>query len=67
MYRDADIIVENFRPGTLARFKLGYEDIRAINPRIIYVSLSGYGQSTSWRNRPAFAPTVQAETRLTTI
>lgn len=65
--RDADIIVENFRPGTLARFKLGYEDVRAYNPRIIYVSLSGYGQSTSWRNRPAFAPTVQAETGLTAI
>ena len=65
--RDADVIVENFRPGTLARFKLGYEDVRAFNPRIVYVSLSGYGQSTSWRNRPAFAPTVQAETGLTTI
>jgi CoA:oxalate CoA-transferase len=65
--RDADIIVENFRPGTLARFKLGYEDVRPANPRVIYVSLSGYGQSTSWRNRPAFAPTVQAETGLTTI
>lgn len=67
MCREADVIVENFRPGTLARFKLGYEDVRAINPRIIYVSLSGYGQSTSWRNRPAFAPTVQAETGLTAI
>ena len=59
--RDADIIVENFRPGTLARFNLGYEDVSAYNPRIIYVSLSGYGQSTSWSNRPAFAPTVQAD------
>jgi CoA:oxalate CoA-transferase len=67
MCRDADVIVENFRPGTLARFKLSYEDVRAYNPRIIYVSLSGYGQSTSWRNRPAFAPTVQAETGLTAI
>jgi CoA:oxalate CoA-transferase len=65
--RDADVIVENFRPGTLGRFGLGYEDVRAINPRVIYVSLSGYGQSTSWRNRPAFAPTVQAETGLTAI
>jgi crotonobetainyl-CoA:carnitine CoA-transferase CaiB-like acyl-CoA transferase len=65
--RDADIIVENFRPGTLARFGFGYEDIKAYNPGIIYVSLSGYGQSTSWRNRPAFAPTVQAETGLTAI
>ena len=65
--RDADIIVENFRPGTLARFKLSYEDVCADNPRVIYASLSGYGQSTSWRNRPAFAPTVQAETGLTAI
>jgi crotonobetainyl-CoA:carnitine CoA-transferase CaiB-like acyl-CoA transferase len=67
MCREADVIVENFRPGTLARFGLGYEDVSAFNPRIIYVSLSGYGQSTSWRNRPAFAPTVQAETGLTAI
>lgn len=65
--RDADVIVENFRPGTLARFGFGYEDVKAFNPRIIYVSLSGYGQATSWRNRPAFAPTVQAETGLTAI
>ena len=65
--RDADVIVENFRPGTLARFGLGYEDIREFNPAIVYVSISGYGQTGSWRNRPAFAPTVQAETGLTHI
>jgi CoA:oxalate CoA-transferase len=64
---DADVIVENFRPGTLARFGFGYEDVKVFNPNVIYVSLSGYGQSTSWRNRPAFAPTVQAETGLTAI
>jgi CoA:oxalate CoA-transferase len=63
--RDADVIVENFRPGTLARFSLGYDDVAAINPDIVYVSLSGYGQTGPWRNRPAFAPTVQAETGLT--
>jgi CoA:oxalate CoA-transferase len=67
MCREADVIVENFRPGTLARFGLGYEDVSAYNPGIVYVSMSGYGQSTSWRNRPAFAPTVQAETGLTAI
>jgi crotonobetainyl-CoA:carnitine CoA-transferase CaiB-like acyl-CoA transferase len=65
--RDADVIVENFRPGTLARFKLSYDDVRAYNERVVYVSLSGYGQSTSWRNRPAFAPTVQAETGFTSM
>ncbi len=41
--READVIVENFRPGTLARFGFGYEDVKAFNPKIIYVSLSGYG------------------------
>ncbi len=65
--RDADVIVENFRPGTLARFGLGYDDVKKLNPGVIYVSLSGYGQATSWKNRPAFAPTVQAETGLTAI
>jgi crotonobetainyl-CoA:carnitine CoA-transferase CaiB-like acyl-CoA transferase len=65
--RDADIIVENFRPGTLARFGLGYEQVREFNPRVIYVSMTGYGQSGPWSNRPAFAPTVQAETGLTAI
>jgi crotonobetainyl-CoA:carnitine CoA-transferase CaiB-like acyl-CoA transferase len=65
--RTADVIVENFRPGTLARFGFGYQDVKAFNPGVIYVSLSGYGQSTSWKNRPAFAPTVQAETGLTAI
>lgn len=63
----ADIIVENFRPGTLERFGLGYDQVRARNPRVIYASLSGYGQNTSWKNRPAFAPTVQAESGLTDI
>ncbi|HZB92761.1 MAG TPA: CoA transferase [Stellaceae bacterium] len=65
--RDADVIVENFRPGTLARFGLGYEQVRDFNPAIVYVSISGYGQTGPWRNRPAFAPTVQAETGLTHI
>jgi crotonobetainyl-CoA:carnitine CoA-transferase CaiB-like acyl-CoA transferase len=64
---DADVIVENFRPGTLARFGLGYDDIREFNANVIYVSISGYGQAGPWRNRPAFAPTVQAEVGLTDI
>jgi crotonobetainyl-CoA:carnitine CoA-transferase CaiB-like acyl-CoA transferase len=63
----ADVIVENFRPGTLERFGLGYQQVREVNPSVIYVSLTGYGQSGPWRNRPAFAPTVQAETGFTDI
>ncbi|MBS0247446.1 MAG: CoA transferase [Proteobacteria bacterium] len=41
----ADIVIEQFRPGVMARLGLGYDDLRAINPRIIYCAISGYGQS----------------------
>ena len=67
MCESVDVIVENFRPGTLARFGFGYEDVVKFNPDVVYVSISGYGQTGPWRNRPAFAPTVHAETGLTDI
>jgi crotonobetainyl-CoA:carnitine CoA-transferase CaiB-like acyl-CoA transferase len=65
--RTADVIVENFRPGTLHHFGLGYPDVEATNPGVVYVSLSGYGQATSWSHRPAYAPTVQGETGWTAM
>ena len=49
---DADIIVENYRPDVKRRLGIDYEDIRAINPRIIYGSISGFGQSGPYRDRP---------------
>jgi crotonobetainyl-CoA:carnitine CoA-transferase CaiB-like acyl-CoA transferase len=61
----ADVIVENFRPGALAAFGLDYESVAAVNPRVVYASLSGYGQHGPWRARMAYAPTVQAETGIT--
>ena len=61
----ADVIVENFRPGALAAFGLDYKSVAARNPRVVYVSISGYGQRGSWRTRMAYAPTVQAETGFT--
>ena len=42
---DYDIVIEQFRPGVMGRLGLGYEDLRAVNPRIIYCSLTGYGQT----------------------
>lgn len=63
----ADVVVENFRPGTLESFGLHYRDIAARNPGIVYVSISGYGQHGNWRARSAYAPTVQAEVGTTTL
>jgi crotonobetainyl-CoA:carnitine CoA-transferase CaiB-like acyl-CoA transferase len=61
----ADIVVENFRPGTLGYFGLDYERVSARNPKVIYVSISGYGQGGPWSGRMAYAPTVQAESGFT--
>lgn len=61
----ADIIVENFRPGTMASFGLDYETIRQRNPRVVYASITGYGQSGVWSSRMAYAPTVHAEAGIT--
>ncbi len=63
----ADVVVENFRPGTLDLFGLGFSDLLTVKPDLIMVSITGYGQSGPWRNRPAFAPTVQAESGFTEI
>ena len=61
----ADVIVENFRPGTLAFYGLDYAAVAARNPGVVYVSISGYGQTGPWKGRAGFAPTVQAETGFT--
>jgi formyl-CoA transferase len=50
----ADILVENFRPGTLERWNMGYEQLAAINPRLIMVRVSGYGQTGPYAHRAGF-------------
>ncbi len=56
-----DILVENFRPGVMERLGLGYETLREINPRLIFCSISGYGQSGPAAERAAYAMIVHAE------
>jgi len=63
--RRADVIVENFRAGTLAFFGLDYETVARTNPGVVYTSITGYGQGGPWRSRMAYAPTVQAESGFT--
>ncbi|HEV3227794.1 MAG TPA: CaiB/BaiF CoA-transferase family protein [Acidimicrobiales bacterium] len=56
-----DVLVENFRPRVLDRFGLGYDALRARNPRLVYCSITGYGQDGSMSSRRAYAPVMHAE------
>src|SRR5690606_3470150 len=49
---EADVVVEGFRPGVMKRLGFGYEELATLNPRIVYVSLSGYGQQGSMAHMP---------------
>ncbi|HRW00103.1 MAG TPA: CoA transferase, partial [Aminobacteriaceae bacterium] len=54
-----DIVVENFRPGTMEKLGLGYEDLRKVNPRLIYAASSGFGQTGPYSRRPAMDVIIQ--------
>ncbi len=60
MAEQADVVVENFRPGVMLRLGLDYATLANINPRLVYCSISGYGQSGVSAGRPAYAPVVHA-------
>lgn len=49
-----DVVIENFRPGTLEKWNIGYEQLKKINPRLIMVRISGFGQTGPYRNKPGF-------------
>lgn len=61
----SDVVIENFRPGVMKRLGLGYDELSARNPRLVYASISGYGATGPWVDRRAYAPVVNAETGLT--
>ena len=60
LVKDADIVVENFKVGTLAKMGLSYEDLKKVNPEIIYASISGYGQNGPWAKLAAYDNVIQA-------
>jgi len=60
----ADILIENYRPGVMARLGLSFDELSEINPRLIMLSISGFGQSGPESQRPAYAPVLHAESGL---
>lgn len=63
----ADVFVQNFRPGVMARLHIDYDDLRAVNPKLIYVSMSGWGESGPYAHKPVYDPIIQALSGLASI
>jgi CoA:oxalate CoA-transferase len=62
LVQEADIVIENYRPDVMPRLGLGYEALAAANPKVIMLSISGFGHNGPESHRPAYAPIVHAET-----
>ena len=60
MVKQADVVLENYRPGTMEKFGLGYEELKKINPKIVYAACSGFGHSGPYMLKPAYDIIVQA-------
>jgi crotonobetainyl-CoA:carnitine CoA-transferase CaiB-like acyl-CoA transferase len=63
----ADVLIENFRPGTLARLGFGFETLRVTHPRLVYCSISGFGQNGPRREQPGYDAVIQAEGGLMSV
>ena len=67
LVQTADVVVQNFRPGVVERLGIGYEDLSAANPRLVYLSMSGFGDRGPDAQQRVYDPLIQALTGLTTI
>ena len=67
LIKRADVFVENFRPGTAERLGLGYDALRTLNPRLVYCSISAFGQSGPYANKPGFDTLGQAASGLLSL
>ncbi len=61
LVRQGDVLIENFKAGTMERLGLGYESLREINPGLIYCAITGYGQNGPYRDRPGYDTAIQAQ------
>lgn len=64
---EADVVLQNFRPGVVERLGISYEDLSAINPGLVYLSISGFGETGPYADRKVYDPVVQALSGLTTV
>ena len=60
----SDIVIENYRPNVMDRLGLGYKALKNINPRVIMLSISGFGRDGPESHKPAYAPVIHAEVGL---
>ncbi len=67
LVREVDVVIENFKAGTMARMGLDYDTLRAVNPKLVYCSISGYGQSGPKAGAAAYDPVVQAASGMMSI
>ncbi|MEL0107080.1 MAG: CoA transferase [Rhodospirillaceae bacterium] len=67
LVKQADVVIENFAPGTADRLKLGWEDFKKINPNLVYCSISGYGQTGPDSKKPATDPMIQGVSGLMSV
>ncbi len=67
MVRGADVFMQNFRPGVVDRLGVGYEALKAENPKLVYVSISGFGEKGPYSHKPVYDPIIQALSGLASI
>ncbi|MEO1491005.1 MAG: CoA transferase [Pseudomonadota bacterium] len=67
LVKTADVVMQNFRPGVADRLGIGYEACRAINPGVIYASITGFGETGPYARKPVFDPLIQSLSGLTTV
>ena len=65
--RSADVFVQNFRPGVMARLGIDYDDLKAVKPDIVYVSMSGWGEAGPFVHKPVYDPIIQALSGLASV